>query len=323
MREAAFVKRNVKKWEEFEDLLNSEGSRDPDKLSELFVKVTDDLSFARTQYPQSKTHQYLNGLASKVHLKIYRNKSEDKKRFINFWRYEMPHLFYSVHTKLFYAFLIFAVAIAIGAISQQVDNDFVRSVLGDGYVNMTLENIEEGNPLAVYGGDSEMDMFFAITFNNVKVSFFAFAAGLLVSVGTGMLLFYNGLMVGTFFTFLAQQGFMQKAFLVVMLHGTLELSAIVIAGAAGFVMGNSILFPGTYSRMTSFLRGAKTGLKVIVGLIPFFIMAGFIEGFITRHTDMPDIINLLVILASAFVIIYYYIIYPIKLNNAKQVVRTS
>jgi uncharacterized membrane protein SpoIIM required for sporulation len=315
MREAAFVKQNVKKWEQFEELLQG-SSTDPDKLSDLFIQVTDDLAFANTQYPDSRTYAYLNGLASKIHAQIYKNKNEDRKRFVYFWKTEVPLVVRKSHTKLLYAFIIFAVSVIIGIVSQNMETDFVRIILGDNYVNMTLENIEKGDVLAVYGRGGQMDTFFAITFNNVRVSFFAFAAGLLVSLGTGYLLFQNGVMVGCFFTFLGQQGYLNEAFKVVMLHGTLELSAIVLAGGAGFVMGNSILFPGTYSRMASFKRGAIEGLKIVMGLMPVFILAGFIEGFFTRFTNMPIAISLFVITGSAAFIIYYYILYPIKVANA-------
>lgn len=318
MREAAFVKRNVKKWEEFEQLLQNRSKADPNKLSDLFIQITDDLAFARTQYPQSQTHDYLNGLASKIHMHIYKNKSEDKRRFVTFWKYEAPLVMRKHHAKLLYATLVFVVAILIGIVSQNSDDSFVRTILGDGYVNMTLENMENGDVLAVYGRDAQMDTFFAITFNNVRVSFYAFIAGLLLSVGTVYLLFTNGIMVGTFFTFLAQKGFLGEAFKVVMLHGTLELSAIVIAGAAGFVLGNSILFPGTYSRMASFKRGTIDGLKILLALVPVFIMAGFIEGFFTRYTSMPWFLSLLIILGSAAYIIYYYIVYPIRLDNEQK-----
>uniref|UniRef100_UPI0040479166 stage II sporulation protein M n=1 Tax=Roseivirga sp. TaxID=1964215 RepID=UPI0040479166 len=305
----------VKKWEQFVELLQG-SSTDPDKLSDLFIQVTDDLAFANTQYPDSRTYAYLNGLASKIHAQIYKNKNEDRKRFVYFWKTEVPLVVRKSHTKLLYAFIIFAVSVIIGIVSQNMETDFVRIVLGDNYVNMTLENIEKGDVLAVYGRGGQMDSFFAITFNNVRVSFFAFAAGLLVSLGTGYLLFQNGVMVGCFFTFLGQQGYLNEAFKVVMLHGTLELSAIVLAGGAGFVMGNSILFPGTYSRMASFKRGAIEGLKIVMGLMPVFILAGFIEGFFTRYTDMPIAISLFVITGSAAFIIYYYIFYPIKVANA-------
>ena len=315
MREAAFVKQNLEQWQEFEKLLENEKAVGPDRLAEIFIQVTDDLSFSRTQYPKSDTTQYLNNLASKIHLEIYKNKKEDKKRFIAFWKYELPFLFKNAHRQLFYAFSIFTVAILIGVTSVANDENFIRLILGDGYVNMTLENIEKGNPLAVYGKTNEADMFFAITFNNIRVSFTAFAAGLLLSIGTGFILFQNGLMVGAFFTFLGQKGLLADSLLIVMLHGTLELSAIVIAGAAGFVMGNSILFPGTYSRLESFKIGAKKGLKIIMGLMPIFIVAGFIESFVTRYTFMPWPIKLVIVVISAIFIIYYFIVYPIKLHR--------
>ncbi len=315
MKEAAFVKQRVERWQEFEQLLEKESRAKPDLLADLYIQITDDLSFSRTQFPQSETTRYLNGLASKVHQEIYQNKREDRSRIWKFWKYELPLLFYDIRKPLLYAFLIFTVSIFIGWISASNDPTFARLILGDGYVNMTLENIENGNPLAVYGKQSEVDMFFAITYNNVRVSFFAFVAGIVVSIGTGFLLFQNGLMVGTFFSFLAQQGLFGSSLLIVMLHGTLELSAIVIAGAGGFVMGNSILFPGTYSRLESFKRGAKKGLKVIIGLIPVFIMAGFIESFFTRYTMMHWGIKLAVILLSAGFILYYFVIYPIILHR--------
>ncbi|MDL5046747.1 stage II sporulation protein M [Oscillatoria amoena NRMC-F 0135] len=100
---------------------------------------------------------------------------------------------------------------------------------------------------------------------------------------------------------------------VIMLHGTIELSSIVIAGAAGFVMGNSFLFPGTYPRLYSFKEGVKRGVKIVMGLIPLFILAGFIESFITRYTFMPDFLKLLIIGLSALLILYYFVLYPVKI----------
>lgn len=315
MKEAAFVKQNLAQWQGYEKLLDNQKTTAPDTLAEIFIRITDDLSFSRTQYPKSDTTKYLNNLASKIHLEIYKNKKEDKRRFITFWKYELPLLFRSAHKHLLYAFAIFSIAALIGVVSVANDDNFIRVILGDTYVNMTLENIEKGNPLAVYGKTEQTDMFFAITFNNVRVSFIAFAAGIILSIGTGYILFSNGLMVGAFFTFLAQKGLLIDSLLIVMLHGTLELSAIVIAGAAGFVMGNSILFPGTYRRVDSFKYGAKKGLKIVMGLMPIFILAGFIESFITRYTFMPWFIKLAVIVLSAAFLIYYFIIYPIKLSR--------
>ena len=146
MREAAFVKKNYDKWQEFEELLVQERA-DPDRLADLFVTITDDLAYAQTRYPEAQSTQYLNGLASKLHQTIYRNKREKRNRFITFWKHELPLVFRSAHKEMLYALIIFLIACAIGAISAANDQNFVRLILGDGYVNMTLENIENGDPL--------------------------------------------------------------------------------------------------------------------------------------------------------------------------------
>ena len=315
MKEAAFIKQNKTRWQEFEKIVKHQREAQPDKLAELFIQVTDDLSFARTQYPESRTTQYLNSLASKVHLEIYKNKREDSNRFVTFWKYELPEVIYNTRKPLLYSLIIFLVAGIIGAVSTIYDDTFVRLILGDGYVNMTLENIQAGNPTKVYSTWDEVNMFFMITWNNVQVSFVVFVMGVFASIGTGYYLFRNGVMVGAFIAFFYAQEQLAHALPVIMLHGTIELSSIVIAGGAGFVMGNSLIFPKTYSRLTSFKHGAVKGLKIVMGLVPFFILAGFIESFITRYAFMHWGFKALVIGLSAVLMIFYFVIYPILLKR--------
>ena len=111
--------------------------------------------------------------------------------------------------------------------------------------------------MAVYNGSSEFPMFLSITLNNIMVSFNCFAMGLLTSFGTGYMLLNNGIMIGAFQTFFYQHDLLWESFLAIWLHGTLEIWAIIVAGAAGLALGNGWLFPGTYSRLESFKRGAK------------------------------------------------------------------
>jgi uncharacterized membrane protein SpoIIM required for sporulation len=314
MKETAFIKRNKPRWDEFELLLKTERVH-PDIMADLFIKVTDDLAYSRTYYPESRTTKYLNWLAAGLHQSIYKNKKESSNRLITFWTLELPLMFKSAHKELLLSFLIFTLFVIIGAVSTHYDNDFPRIILGDSYVNMTLENIKSGDPMAVYKKMDGTDMFFRITLNNIMVSFYTFAAGIFSSLGTAYYLLRNGIMLGAFQYFFHQHGLLLETFLVIWIHGTLEISAIVIAGAAGMVMGNSILFPQTYSRMQSFMMGAKRGVKIIVGLVPIFIMAGFLESFVTRLTEMHDILKLAIILTSLTFIIGYFVIYPIILNR--------
>ena len=315
MREASFVKQNKEKWIGFETALHNNVKINPDNLASYYIQLTNDLSYAQTYYPDSKTLLYLNSLASQAHQKIYITKKESKNKIISFWKYEFPLFFKQYHKTLLYAFLIFMGAVIIGIVSTLNDDSFVRLILGDGYVNMTIENIENGEPMAVYKSGSQIGTFLGITVNNIRVAIMAFAFGVFFSVGTIYILFSNGIMLGAFITFFYKYGIFETTS-TIWLHGTIEISVIVIAGCAGMVMGNSFLFPKTFSRRVAFMKGAKDGLKIVVSTIPFFIIAGFIEGFITRFGEqMPDILAYGIILTSLSLIVYYYILYPIKLNN--------
>ncbi len=317
MREVAFLQQNAEQWQHFEAMLEHRAHADPDELAALFVRLTDDLAYAKTFYPGSKTAAYLNTLTSRAHQIIYRNRKEQTNRFITFWQYELPRLLRETRVELLCALLVFVLAALLGALSTANDDTFVRLILGDRYVNMTLENIKQGDPLAVYKKMNEIDMFLGITFNNIRVSFFAFIAGAALAFGTALILFYNGVMLGAFQYFFYQQNLLLASLLTVWIHGTLEISAIIIAGSAGFVMGRGLLFPGTYTRGQAFMHGAKKGLKIVVGLIPIFIAAGFLEGFVTRYTGMPALLSLGIIALSAAFIVYYFIIYPWLLNKRK------
>ncbi|GGW94185.1 stage II sporulation protein M [Salegentibacter mishustinae] len=319
MREAAFVKQNKDKWLKFESLLQNKNNLRPEQLSNIYIEVSDHLSYSKTFYPKSNTTTYLNQLAASAHQKVYKNKKESRNRFITFFTKEFPLFFYNFQKQLLLSFLIFALFSAAGAFSAASDHTFVRSILGDAYVNMTLQNIAEGDPMAVYKKMSETDMFLGITINNIRVSLLAFSMGILAGIGTVFILMQNAVMLGSFQYFFYDQGLLWESARTIWIHGTIEISVIIIAGCAGLVVGKSILFPGTYTRLVSFTKGVKNGLKIVISTIPFFIIAGFLEGFVTRQTQMPDWLAILIIGSSLALILFYYIFYPHILNKKHQI----
>ena len=313
MREIVFIRQNVEKWRQYEKILNGEMTVSPDVLSDLFIQITDDLSYSRTHYPGSKTVEYLNELAVRTHQKIYLVKKEETSRIKYFWLTELPLLFYERRFYLLYSFLFFFLFSFIGSISALKDDTFIRYVLGDLYVEETLRNIRNGNAMGIYGSSGQAEMFFRISLNNIWVSFKAFSAGMLASVGTVYILFTNGVMLGAVQTFFYQQQVLGESLLAIWVHGTIEITCIIVAGAAGFVLGNSFLFPGTYSRLVSLMKGAKDGTKMIIGLVPLFVLAAFLEGFVTRYSKQLPALAFTVIVLSLFFCIYYFVWYPYQL----------
>lgn len=316
MREVAFIKQNKEKWLNFEKAIFGKTLKKPDELASLYVHLINDLSYAQTYYPKSKTILYLNNLASKAFQIIYKTKREDTNRFVHFWKYEVPMIIYHYRRYVLYAFLIFGTFVAIGALSAANDDSFVRLILGDRYVNMTLENIENGDPVAVYKSGTNWGGFIAITLNNLYVGIQSFVYGIFGGFGTGYVLLVNGIMLGSFQYFFYEQGVLWESVRGIWIHGAMEIFAIVIEGAAGLLLGASILFPKTYSRMTSFKIGVKDGVKILISTFPFTFSAGFLEGFVTRYSDtMPNWLSVGIILVTLGIISYYYLIYPFILNK--------
>lgn len=311
MREALFVKQNSEKWKKYDAMQQFT----PDEIANQFIEITNDLAYAKTFYPNSKTTAYLNGLAAKLHQSVYKNKKEKSNRFIHFWKTELPLVFLTHKKQILYAFAFFIVSCAIGALSAKYDDTFVRLIMGDAYVNMTNENISKGDPFGVYKQKNEFLMFIQIGANNIYVALYTFVLGIIFSFGSIVALFRNGIMLGSFQYFFFSKGLGLQSVLVIWIHGTLEISAIVLAGAAGLVLGNSFLFPKTYTRKQSVLRGAKEGLKMVLGLIPIFIIAAFFESFVTRHTEMPMFASLFILISSAAFIIWYVFIYPARIQQ--------
>lgn len=125
-------------------------------------------------------------------------------------------------------------------------------------------------------------------------------------------------MLGSFEYYFFSKGLGLESVLVIWIHGTLEISAIIIAGAAGLVLGHGLLFPKTYSRAKAFILSAKDGTKIAAGIIPIILLAAFLEGFVTRHTEMPIWLSAGIVILSLCFMIWYVIIYPFKLNQRNQ-----
>ena len=311
MKETSFIKQNKEKWHKFEQMYH-QNKKDPDELSSLFVELTDDLSYARTHYPKRTVRVYLNGLAQKVYNQLYRKKRDSFSKVIQFWKISLPLEIYRARKALITSLVVTLIGFIIGW-SSTIDNPFFLDVVaGEGRVAYEEECIAFNKPISVYQTQDETTMFFSLVINNLRVSFLAFVMGMLISIGTGFFMVYNGILLGSFLAFYKFKGYFAVCMLTIWLHGTFEISAIIIAGAAGITLGNSMLFPGSMTRAQSLLLGAKRGMKIMIGLSPFMIMAGFIEAFISRYgPDMHWMANLTIIGLCAVLILYYFVIYPI------------
>lgn len=282
------------------------------------MHLVDDLSYAKTFYPGSRVTKYINALASKIYLGIYQNRKEESNLLLRFWKYNVPLTIYKHRRIMMFSFFLFLLFYAVGFFTARHDPAFIRDVFGNGYVDETEANIAKGNPFGIYQGGNSFYMWIGIMINNIIVSFTYFGKGLLLGIFSLQDLGKESMRVGVFHFMFASKGYAIGFLLAVMIHGLLELSAIVMACGAGVVMGTSYLFPGTKSRLAAFKEGVKDGVKIIVGLIPVLMIAAFFEGFVTRYYKMPLVLNLLLLLLSASAVLYYFLFYPVQLKRREK-----
>jgi uncharacterized membrane protein SpoIIM required for sporulation len=311
MKETSFIEQNKEKWKRFQDLA-AQKQGGPEELADLYSDITDDLSYAQTFYNRRTVRVYLNQIAQGIHNLVHKERSESLKKFFSVWKTSLPIEIYRSRRHLLFALCLFLFWAIIGAITTDYNPDFPRAVMGDFYVDMTLKNIEKGDPLAVYHSDSQLQMFFDITLHNIQIAFMTFILGIFFTIGTHILLFKNGVMLGAFQYFFHLKGVLITSFLGIWIHGAFEISSIVIAGGAGITLGNGWLFPGSYTRLQSVQLSAKRGLKIMMSLVPFLIAAGFLESFVTHnYLLLPEWSKWTLIMLSFGIIVFYYVIYPI------------
>lgn len=311
LREGLFIKKNKERWEN----IQQGGSADADEMARDFVQLVDDLAYAKTYYPTSRVTRFINSLASRIYLRIYQNRREDSGRLVRFWKHDLPLTIARHYRIILFSLFVFVLFYVLGFFSAMYDEGFTREVMGNDYVNMTQKNIAKGNPFGVYQSGNAFLSWLGIMVNNVIFSILCFVKGIVLGVLSLTALVRTAMEVGVFHYMFAAKGLGTEFILAVMLHGLLELTAIVITCAGGVVMGTSYLFPGTRTRLQALQSGVKDGVKIVIGMIPVFGIAAFFEGFITGLYKMPFLLNLILLSLSAGFIIWYFIILPYRLHK--------
>ncbi len=313
IRETTFIDRNAGTWRRLEQEIVAP-QPDPDVLRNLYASVSDDLSFARTHYPNRSVKAFLNQKAANLALSLYRNQKQGID-FRGFFLQTVPLEMYIQRYALLAAFVVFWGGFLIGWFSSVADPEFSRLMLSSGYVDMTIENIEKGDPMAVYKSGGMISSALGIMGNNLRVAFLCFVSGLVWGAGSLLVCLYNAIMVGSFQQFFFARGVGFESVLTIWAHGTIEISCIIVACGAGLAMARGILWPGTFSRARAFQLSARSGLRIMAGIAPFIVIAGFIEGFITRLTDIPTAIRIVFLLINLAVVLVYFVYLPWRVGR--------
>ena len=248
-----------------------------DEFVALHHRVSAQLSFVRGFYGDPGLVTELNGLVAGSNAVLYRRTSSTRSALRRFFSISFPAAVWHIRRAVLVSFL--ALAIPWGVAAAWLGN---RSEALDLAVDAETRNaLVERDFEEYYSSTAAEEFAVKVLVNNIQVSFLAYALGVTFGLGTLFILAFNGFNVGATHGVFIAAGAQGTFFGLITPHGLLEISAVIIAGAAGLSMGWALVHPGDRTRARAFGTEGRRSIAVIIGLILAFVVAGFIEGFVT------------------------------------------
>ena len=281
----AFVARHQASWYRLEELtragrsVSSLSAADLDEMVGLYQRASGHLAQARVSYAaDTGLLARLTLLVGDANVVLYSQRDREVSRGLRtFFTETFPLAVWGIRRFILVAFLLMAVPWAVMsiwiAVSPAAFEATAPDAVREAYIAEDFEEYYSSQPAQNFAGQ--------VFTNNVRVAALAFAAGILLCVVTAALLIYNGAMVGVaggLFTHVGETG---RFWGLILPHGLLELSAVVVAGAAGLRMGWTVIDPGDRRRLRAIAEEGRRMGAVLLGLVLAFGLAAFVEAYVT------------------------------------------
>lgn len=282
MKQESFVREREPRWQELEARLGGKlGVEGAEKLPVLLRAVSHDLAVAREHRFDAPLVERLNRLVLAAHHKLYRAPVASWRRWWEFWTFDFPRAVREEWRLVVLSHVLFyGSALAVGWWLLK-EPEGIFTILPPGHVR-TMERMYDPNGphfLKPRSFDSDTVMFGFYIYNNISIAFRAFASGIFAGIGAGVSVFYNGVFLGAVAAHLGRLGFGMNLLQFVIGHGSLELTALVMSGAAGMRLGWSVVAPGRYSRAHALRRAARKAVPIVYGCAGMLLAAAAVEAY--------------------------------------------
>ena len=282
MKQQLFEEQNSELWQEIETSLQKPAQAGNSKiLAQHYLLLCHHLSIAKERLYDTALVERLNNLVLELYRELYRYRSESRLNIYAFFKRDFP---LAIYRHRFYILVAFVVMVLPGLITAgwtYHDENAIYSILDSSQVRMTERMYDPGASKIGREREAETDIFmfgFYIQ-NNIGVAFRCFAGGILVGIGSLLVLFFNGMFMGGIAGHLTRLDYVDTFYPFVIGHGSFELTAIVFSGAAGLGLGYAILNPGHLSRLDSLRRAGREVIPMLYGIVLMLIIAAFLEAF--------------------------------------------
>jgi uncharacterized membrane protein SpoIIM required for sporulation len=278
----------------------------------LYRQALSSLSVARSISLDQSLTAYLESLCTRAYFFVYGARSRLPERLARFFFRDWPASVQALWRETLVALLISLIATVVAFYLVQSDPDwfysFVDPQLASGRdPSATTASLRDTLYHQPKGSDG-LSVFATFLFtHNAQVSLFAFALGFALCLPTAALMVMNGGMLGAFLALFASRNLGAEAGGWLMIHGTTELFAIVLAGAAGFSIGWAVTFPGARSRVDAAAEAGRRAATVMAGVVCMLFVAGLLEGF-GRQLITNDVVRYVIagVMLAAWLAYFYW-----------------
>ena len=289
MKQQLFEAQHQATWQQIEESLEKPSKSGNSRvLAENYLLVCQHLSIAKERLYDAALVERLNNLVLDLYRELYRYRAESRLNIYAFFKRDFPLAIYRHRYFILVALLVLVMPGLIAGAWTYIDEDAVYSVL-DGPQVREIERMYDPEARKIgreREADTDIFMFGFYIKNNISVAFRCFAGGIVVGIGTLLVLFFNGMFMGSIAGHLTRLDYVDTFYPFVVGHGSFELTAIVFSGAAGLRLGYAILNPGQLSRLDSLRKSGRDVIPMLYGIVLMLIIAAFLEAFWSSNASL-------------------------------------
>lgn len=260
---------------------------DIERFGLLVRHVSSDLAIARRDFPDAQVTEYLNALSARAHPLLYRGAPIRLSSIPAFYATGLPRTFRAAWPYVTASLVLLAIGFIAGWVAVDLRPDLRAALVPQSlFDEMARGQIRAAVP------DAPLAASFIIQ-NNIRVALICFAGGVLLGLPTALVLLANGWLLGAVAAAVHLGGYDLAFWSLIVPHGVIELSVIVIAGGAGLMLGGAILRPGRLRRGDALGRAARSAVQLALGIAMLLIVAGTLEAFVSPSA-LPEAAKLAV-----------------------------
>ena len=303
-------------WQRLDSLLrqiekkgaNSLEAKEIGELGNLYRLLKADLTRARTQNLGNSLIINLQTLKNRAYkqIEIGINKNSRRKEclgIIQFYRWGLPAIVQQTFPYIALSTALFLLGVLVGSFYSWQDPTFMSLIVPSSIISKVRD---DGQLWTGSIAGIEQAACLKITINNLRISLGAVLGGITAGVFTVYIIVFNGLLIGTVATLVGQNNLAYPFWAFVFPHGSLELTGILLAVAAGLLIAKAIFKPGKYSRLNAIKRHTCQAIQLLFAIVPMLIIAGIIESFFSPNPNIPNPIKYLTGIALFLLLIIYF-----------------